>query len=172
MRLKILVDAIRYGQIAVPDFIDFLCTRVPKVNQSLSFRYFTRLQCSKCKWLSEIPTNDASLKLYIPTGWTKASLAQLVQYISRSTLRGSEAVICGNCKIKTEHTSSRYSDPDVFMIEIIRVTEVKQRWTKRTIPISFPCPVWNYMVFRDATKWLVLVTIAVLSPADTGLPRN
>ena len=45
----------RYGQIAVPDFLDYLCTQVSKVGQALRYRYFTRL-------LSSAPSANGFLK--------------------------------------------------------------------------------------------------------------
>ena len=130
----------RYGQIAVPDFLDYLCTQVSKVGQALLFRYFTRLQCSKCKWMSEVPSDDYSFKLYIPKDFKNMTLANLVGYNSRTVLRGNNAVCCGNCRnLKTKHTSTRVCDPDILMVEIIRVTKVKQRWIKNNVSISFSC---------------------------------
>jgi ubiquitin C-terminal hydrolase len=129
----------RYGQIAVPDFLDYLCTQVPKVDVALGLHYFTRLQCSECKWIHEVPSHDPSLKLYVPEDCKQTSLSNLVEHSSSSVLRGSEAVICGKCERKTEHTSSRLYDPDLIMMEIIRVTKVKRRWVKNNVAVSFPC---------------------------------
>ena len=51
----------RYGQVAAPDFLDYLCSQSSKVNQAVSHCYITRLQCSQCQWVSEVPSSDTSL---------------------------------------------------------------------------------------------------------------
>ena len=84
--------------------------------------------------------HDYSLKLYLPKDSKHVSLADLVGYNLRTVLRGKNAVCCGNCRnLKTKHTSTRVCDPDLLMIEIIRVTKIKQQWVKNNASISFPC---------------------------------
>lgn len=50
----------RYGQVAVPDFIDHLCLKSPILSSLLKFNFLSKLVCSKCQWVSERMTNDIS----------------------------------------------------------------------------------------------------------------
>jgi ubiquitin C-terminal hydrolase len=129
----------RYGQVAVPDFLDYLCSQSSKVNQAISYCCITRLQCSQCQWLSEVPSSDTSLKLYIPADCKQISLHDLITYNSNSVLSNSDAVFCGKCNVKTAHTLTREYGPELFVIEIIRVTGSQDRWLKNSVSISFPC---------------------------------
>jgi hypothetical protein len=56
----------RYGQVAVPDFIEYLCAKSPIVSSVAKFTFLSKLTCSNCKWISERKCNDYSLKL---SGW-------------------------------------------------------------------------------------------------------
>src|ERR1700723_397263 len=40
----------RYGQTAVPDFIDYLCVQSHQLRDLIELSYTTRLQCSICEW--------------------------------------------------------------------------------------------------------------------------
>ena len=128
----------RYGQIAVPDFIEYLCSRVTQLAQLVSVSLITQLQCSRCKWISESSSNDLSIKLYIPSDVKRIHLGNLFNYNSVETLSRTEAVYCGKCNLKTSHTKSRtYGNPDMVFIEIIRVSEHNNYWTKNNASIDF-----------------------------------
>ena len=66
------------------------------------------------------------------------SLGDLVDFNSKADLKGSDAVMCGQCCMKTPHSSKRDYNPDIFLIEIIRVTESKVGWVKNNARITFP----------------------------------
>ena len=64
----------------------------------------------------------------------------LVNTNSNALLAGADAVFCGNCKTKTAQNSERnYKNPDLFIIEIIRVkpSDSKYGWAKNHAPLSF-----------------------------------
>jgi len=89
--------------------------------------------------MSEVQSFDNSLKLCIPVGETHLSLSDLMSYNSNAVLSNDDGVFCGHCKVKTSHTSNRELGPDLFLVEIIRVTESKEnRWLKNSASISFP----------------------------------
>ena len=54
----------RYGQAAVPDFLDYVCDNSPNISEVLTCTWHNILQCSRCKWVSTICCQDVSLKLY------------------------------------------------------------------------------------------------------------
>jgi len=90
----------RYGQIAVPDFIEYLARQIPVIfNQVKSFSV-TRLQCSICHWISFPTSHDLLLKLYIPPKVGVISLDGLISYNFTTTLTD-DTLYCGTCKIKT-----------------------------------------------------------------------
>ena len=128
----------RYGQIAVPDFLDYLCTQSARINQTLNTQSFTRLQCSKCSWISEKPVTDLSVKLYLP-GTGEFSLQDLFHANSKTVLDGKDAVQCGKCNMKTPHTSTSRLElsPDLLVVEIIRVTSKEGRWMKNSAAVTF-----------------------------------
>jgi len=128
----------RYGQVAVPDFLEYLCTQSPKLAEVIQLKLFTQIQCSKCRWISQDTAMDVSLRLYIPGNLTQISLPDLVDFNSKVTLQKCDAVYCGKCKDKCTHFSHREGDPDSFFIEVIRVTESKRSWRKNNICINFP----------------------------------
>jgi len=84
-------------------------------------------------------SSDTSLKLYIPANCKQTTLEELIVYNSNADLRNADAVFCSNpgCNRKTEHTLRREYSSDLFIIEVIRVTESKSGWSKTSIPISF-----------------------------------
>ena len=83
----------RYGQIAVPDFMEFLALQLPSVFQPVLASVSTRLQCSKCQWISYSSSRDMLLKVYIPPGDKKSvSLGELLEYNSSFS---SSSVNCG-----------------------------------------------------------------------------
>ena len=147
----------RYGQIAVPDFLDYLCTRSARINQALNVQSFTRLQCSKCSWISEKPVTDLSVKLYLP-GTEKFSLQDLFHANSKTVLDGKDAVQCGKCNIKTSHTSTSRLElsPDLLVVEIIRVTSKEGRWMKNSAAVSFSYS--NLMLPNFSKKYRVTST--------------
>jgi len=127
----------RYGQVAAPDFLDYLCAQSPKLSQVLKFNSSTHLQCSLCKWVSLKAVADVSLKLYFPSDAKQVALHELVDYSSKAVLARSEAVYCGHCDAKTTHTLSRDSDPDLFAVELIRVID-SNGWIKNDSMVTFP----------------------------------
>ena len=54
----------RYGQIAVPDFLEYLAAQLPQL-QSFHFQLITKLQCGMCRWWSFNTTKDFMCKLYL-----------------------------------------------------------------------------------------------------------
>ncbi len=128
----------RYGQVAVPDFIDYLCTQSQLFSGIIRFTFSTRLQCLSCKWVSDSVCNDVSLKLYIPIAIRSVTLSELVDYSSRTQLISNNSVLCGKCNIKTPHNLKREYNPDMLLIEIVRVTELKSGWNKNDCTINFP----------------------------------
>lgn len=128
----------RYGQVAVPDFIDYLCTQSQLLSGIIRFTFSTRLQCLSCKWVSESVCNDVSLKLYIPIASRSVTLSDLVDYSSKAQLISNDSVSCGKCNIKTPHSLKREYNPDMLLIEIVRVTELKSGWNKNNCTINFP----------------------------------
>ena len=105
----------RYGQVAVPDFLDYLCSQSPNLSELIKITFSTRLQCLSCKWVSENSCSDVSLKLHIPSGKKYATLAELVDHNSSVMLTNNNTVFCGNCHIKTAHHLKRGYNPDLFL---------------------------------------------------------
>ena len=128
----------RFGQIATSNFIEHLCSQSRKLSQALKSVFSARLQCSvsSCQWVSQKDVNDVFLKLYIPADKRRFTLEDLVDYNSNAVLDGDDAVYCGRCKVKTPHRLTREYDPDVLLIEIIRVTETTRTIGRRTDPRS------------------------------------
>ncbi len=128
----------RFGQVATSDFIEHLCTKSPMLLQELKISFSATLQCISCKWVSHQEVSDVSLKLYIPPDKKCVSLADLVAHNSRGFLDRRDAVYCGKCLLNTPHSMTHDYDPDVLLIEIIRVTDAGSRWIKNGSPITFP----------------------------------
>lgn len=129
----------RYGQIAVPDFIEYLCSLSATLSPMVRFTLSSQLQCSKCHWVSQRSSMDVFLKLYLPPGGGHFTLANLVDYNSNAMLTDSDAVFCTHCNIKTSHKLSREYNPDLFLVELVRVTESSRNtWLKNNASISFP----------------------------------
>ena len=127
----------RYGQVAVPDFIEYLCSKSPILSSVTKFTFLSKLTCSNCKWISERKCNDYSLKLHLD-GKAHVSLIDLVNLNSNAVLSGVDAVFCGHCKVKTSQKQARdYDNPDLLMLEIVRVTKLKNNWIKNSAPLSF-----------------------------------
>ena len=92
------------------------------------FTFLSKLTCSNCKWISERKCNDYSLKLHLD-GKAHVSLIDLVNLNSNAVLSGVDAVFCGHCKVKTSQKQARdYDNPDLLMLEIVRVTKLKNNW--------------------------------------------
>ena len=91
-----------------------------------------------CNWISSRKFTDVSLRLHL-SGQAHVDLSDLVNTNSTALLAGPDAVNCGKCKIKTsQHSQRSYNDPDLFLIEIIRVMpDSKNRWVKNDAPLSF-----------------------------------
>ena len=130
----------RYGQVAVPDFIEHLCNHSPILSPVVKFAFATQLQCSKCQWVSQRVYNDVFLKLHVTPSKTLVTLADLVDYTSTVVLTDSDAVFCGNCNLKTSHKLSREYNPDLFIMEVIRATESSNNnWVKNNVSLTYPC---------------------------------
>jgi hypothetical protein len=128
----------RYGQVAVPDFLEYLCNNSPSLSKMTGCTFHNMLQCSNCKWVSVVPCMDVSLKLYVPPGLNQQLLSDLVTFNSNAVLSTKDIVFCGHCNAKTPHQSSREYDPDIFFIEIIRAFKKGNKWIKNPIRVSFP----------------------------------
>lgn len=127
----------RYGQIAVPDFIDYLCSRSTHLAKLLTFSLTTRLRCSKCHWTRYPSSTEVTLKLYFPPDNKFFTLEELVEYNSRVSLAGDNTVNCSKCGSSTPHTYLRSCNPDVFLIELVRITDTTQGLVKNNNPIRF-----------------------------------
>ena len=115
----------RYGQIAVPDFLEYLATQLPDVFKLARSVTNTKLQCLRCNWVSYSTSEDMLLKLYIPPETTKRiSLTELFTYNFITTLP-ERSVHCGKCLRKTSQKSSKELFSDLVCLELIRVTERK-----------------------------------------------
>ena len=132
----------RYGQIAVPDFLEYLSTQITSLFDLVRFQLTTKLQCLKCKWISYRISHDLLFKLYIPPGSkTKCSISQLFDYNTSADFLD-QSISCGKCCQRTGHQLSYEHQSDIIMLEIIRVSEKKRgnriTWRKNMLPISFP----------------------------------
>jgi ubiquitin C-terminal hydrolase len=66
------------------------------------------------------------------------SLHDLVAYNSTANLTGDDAVYCGTCKAKTSQKVSRSYNPDLCLMEVIRVTKSSRNvWGKSNASLSF-----------------------------------
>lgn len=128
----------RYGQVAVPDFIEHLCAHSPHLSSVVNFTFSSKVSCSQCSWVSETLCRDMSLKLHIPSSCNSISLQNLVEFNSTSNLTGDNAVYCGTCKTKTSQKVSRSYNPDLCLVEVIRVTRSSGNiWGKSHASLSF-----------------------------------
>ena len=130
----------RYGQVAVPDFIEHLALQAPSFFNGIKTQVTSQLQCDTCHWVSQRESSDILLKLYLPQDVKNGiCLSDLMVYNASSALSGREAVFCGTCSRKTSQTCSRDYSSDVILIEVIRVSDLggSQRWSKNSLPISF-----------------------------------
>ena len=108
----------RYGQAAVPDFLDYVCDNSPNISEVLTCTWQNILQCSRCKWVSTISCQDVSLKLYPSFEAHHLLLSDLVCSTSNITLSTDVSVFCGHCNVKTPHTSSREYNPDISLLRL------------------------------------------------------
>ena len=130
----------RYGQVAVPDFIEHLCSHSPCLSPLVKFTFLSKVTCTKCKWISERSFKDISLKLHIPPGHSQVTLQDLVDYNSTVVLSNKDAVFCGHCNIKTPQLVSQSYNPDLFLLEVIRATESSPNsWKKNHASLDFSC---------------------------------
>ena len=147
----------RYGQIAVPDFIEFICERSTALKMLISHQFHSILKCSVCKWISPISCNDIFLKLYIPSNLqNNISLSDLCLFNSETKLSANNAVMCGKCNKRTSHSQTYDYNPDIFLIEIVRVRENLSRWNKNSICISFP--IRNLVLKSFSRKYRVVAS--------------
>jgi ubiquitin C-terminal hydrolase len=130
----------RYGQIAVPDFLEYLSTKLQVFFDHVWPSSISKLQCMECNWVSFPESHEAVFKLYIPPYRPgKTTLDSLLDYNLTTTL-AEPAVFCGHCGVKTRQKISREQLPDTICFEIIRVTEKKSPhlgWVKSSVPICF-----------------------------------
>ena len=113
--------------------------KAPNLFNSLKCNISTKLQCSKCFWVSSTVSSDVLFKLYLTPGHKKSiSFADLLDFNSRASLQSANAVWCGHCNVKTKQTSVRETTSDIVLFEVIRVTQKSNTWSKNTIPITFP----------------------------------
>jgi hypothetical protein len=128
----------RYGQVAAPDFIEYLCNQSANLSPLVKFTLSTQLQCSKCLWVSRRSSSDVFLKLHLPVGRIDFTLAELVDYNSNVVLSDSDAVFCGQCNVKTSHNLSREYNPDLLVMEVVRATEASRNtWVKNDASLNF-----------------------------------
>ena len=132
----------RYGQIAVPDFLEYLWTQLPDCFKSIWTPSIRKMQCLKCNWVSYKNSQDMLLKVYIPTHIGKnVSLKDLIDYNFINA--HSEPSLCGHCHVNTNQKTVWDFIPNLVCLEILRVTERKTkskqlRWSKNNVSISFP----------------------------------
>jgi len=132
----------RYGQIAVPDFLEYLWIQLSDCFTSIWTPLTQKMQCLKCNWVSYKESQDMLLKIYIPTGKVKSvSLKDLLDYNFINA--HSEPSLCGHCNLNTNQKTIWERMPNLVCLEIVRVTERKTgskqlRWSKNCVPISFP----------------------------------
>src|SRR6185437_9775584 len=104
-----------------------------------------------CKWISERKCNDYSLKLHLD-GKAHVSLIDLVNLNSNAVLSGVDAVFCGHCKVKTSQKQARdYDNPDLLMLEIVRVTNLKITGLKIVLHLVLTLRIYNYPASLDLT---------------------
>ena len=127
----------RYGQIAVPDFFQYLCSQSTLLSNLVTFTLTTRLQCSQCNWVRYPSSSEIALQLYFPFDRKLSTLEELVDFNSKAALGDDNIVMCSNCSLKTQHTYLRSCDPDIFFVELCRVTNTPQGLRKNSDPISF-----------------------------------
>ena len=53
----------RYGQVAVPDFIEHLALQAPIIFSKIKSQVVTQLRCSQCRWVSHSDSSDILFKL-------------------------------------------------------------------------------------------------------------
>ncbi len=127
----------RYGQIAVPDFIDYLCSHSSRLSHLLTFTLTTQLQCSQCHWVRYPSSHEVTLKLYFPSDRKLTTLEDFVDYNSRAALDDDNTVYCPTCGVNTTHDYLRSCDPDVFLLELCRVAVTPRGSMKINAPLSF-----------------------------------
>lgn len=75
--------------------------------------------------------------MYFPPDRKLFTLEELVDYNSKVSLVGDNSVNCSNCGSSTTHTYLRSCNPDMFLVELIRVTDTTQGLVKNMDPIRF-----------------------------------
>jgi ubiquitin C-terminal hydrolase len=88
--------------------------------------------------MSERLCDEVSAKLHLPPGKPHINLSDLVDYNFNTTLSGTDAVFCGNCKTKTSQQQLQTLNSDVCLMEVVRAKEVKGYWSKNFAKITFP----------------------------------
>ena len=78
------------------------------------------------------------MKLYFPPDRKVTTLGDLVEFNSKASLDKDNTVHCSKCGGKTLHSYSRSCNPDVFFIELFRVSNTPRGIVKNMDPISFP----------------------------------
>ena len=103
----------RYGQKSVPDFFEHLFVMSSFISRMLKFTFSSKLTCANCHWISERLCDEVSAKLHLPPGKSQIHLYDLVDYNFNTTLCGTDAVFCGNCRIKTSQQQRQSLNPDM-----------------------------------------------------------
>jgi len=148
----------RYGQIAVPDFLEFLAGSLSSYFNQIRFQLSTKLQCLQCKWVSYTNTQDVLFKIYIPSGSKNHyTLSELFDYNTSAVLSG-RSTLCGKCCRKTEQQINLEHDSDIIVLEIIRVSPNLRSpgWKKSTVSISFP--LFGFSVPGTTRKYRIIAT--------------
>ena len=147
----------RYGQVAVPDFLEHLFNTIPTIFQSLRSNVSVSLQCQRCKWCSISTTSETLIKFYLPPSrQANISFSDLIVFNSEMKFPESAGVNCAKCGVKTAHSSRREHHSDLLFLEIIRVSRANTYWSKNYTCINFPL---NGIVFPGSDrKYSVIAT--------------
>ena len=122
----------RFGQVAVPDFLEHLAGILPNLFNPIKCRVDTTLRCGKCKWISHSLSNDFLFKLYFPPGLhTGISLLDLWKFNVENKL--GDFVFCGKCNQKTHQTSTLEMSPDIFLIVLWKVKSRIELFGRRMV---------------------------------------
>ena len=78
----------RYGQVPVPDFLEYLSDNATEIFNPIRSNVFTSLQCQRCKWVSISMASEVLIKLYLPDSRQSISLADVLAFNSVSSLWG------------------------------------------------------------------------------------
>src|SRR6185503_19368163 len=91
----------RYGQVAVPDFLEHLFNTIPAIFQSLRSNVSISLQCQRCKWCSISTTSETLIKLYLPPSCQAIFLSNLIVFNSEMKFPESVGVNFPKCGVQS-----------------------------------------------------------------------